>query len=262
MMAIDPNGKGRFAVVIPLYNHGKTVASVVESALSLNLPVIVVDDGSTDQGCRDLTPAEGLQVVRHDVNLGKGAALLTGFKAAAGIADWAITLDADGQHHPPDALEMMAAIPDGLRPIVIGNRKSMLDAGAPWTSRFGRGFSNFWIDMSAGPKVADSQSGFRIYPLPETMLLGVRARRYQFEIEVLVKAHWAGLPIVETPVRVVYPPDGQRVSHFRPFVDFMRNTGAFTRLIWRRVFGLTAVSIPGIDEMQTGADGHRSADEK
>jgi len=241
-MEKDPKDKGRFAVVIPVYNHGQTVASVVAGALALKLPVIVVDDGSSDRGCRDIARTAGIRIIRHAANTGKGAALVSGFRAAAGMADWAITLDADGQHHPEDALRLMQAIPDSLRPIVIGCRKAMLDAGAPWTSRFGKGFSNFWITMSGGPRVTDSQSGFRIYPLPEVLHLGVRAKRYQFEIEVLVKANWAGLPVIEAPVRVIYQTDVARVSHFRPFVDFMRNTGTFARLICRRVFGLTAIT--------------------
>ena len=97
-------------------------------------------------------------------------------------------MDGDGQHHPEDAQTLIRAIPTGIRPIVVGYRQEMSEAGAPWTSRFGRGFSNFWIRMAGGPLVTDSQSGLRVYPLPETLQLGVRARRYQFEVEVLVKA--------------------------------------------------------------------------
>ena len=111
----------------------------------------------------------------------------------------------------------------------------MLAEGAPWTSRFGRGFSNFWIRMAGGPRVTDSQSGFRIYPLPEVLGLGVKARRYQFEVEVLVKAAWHNLPVIEAPIRVTYQSKAERISHFHPFVDFMRNSGTFSRLITRRV---------------------------
>jgi hypothetical protein len=105
----------------------------------------------------------------------------------------------------------------------------------PWTSRFGRGFSNFWVRAAGGGRLTDSQSGLRVYPLPETLQLGVRARRFQFEVEVLAKAGWRGLPVKEVPVSVDYHPGGQRISHFRPFVDFCRNTGTFTRLIFQRV---------------------------
>jgi hypothetical protein len=121
------------------------------------------------------------------------------------------------------------------RCIVVGRRQGMDGPNTPWTSRFGRGFSNFWIRMAGGHAVRDSQSGLRAYPLPEVLGLGTRARRFQFEVEVLVRARWTGLPVVEVPVSVVYAPKGQRESHFRPFVDFWRNAGTFTRLIAERV---------------------------
>ncbi len=234
-MPANTSSNSRFAVIIPVYNHGSTLKAVAEAALALGWPVYVVDDGSTDQGSVGLANTPGLHLLRLEVNRGKGAALMTGFEAVAGQADWAITLDADGQHNPWEAHRLIGAIPQDQRAIIIGRRQQMAAEGAPWTSRFGRGFSNFWIRMAGGPRVIDSQSGFRIYPLPEVLHLGVAARRYQFEIEVLVKAAWSGLAVVETPISVRYEPKGRRISHFRPFVDFCRNTGTFARLITRRV---------------------------
>jgi hypothetical protein len=105
----------------------------------------------------------------------------------------------------------------------------------PWKSRFGRSFSNFWVRMCGGPSIGDSQSGFRLYPLPETMHLNVKARRFQFEVEVLVRAKWQGMPVLETPVRVTYDAEGERVSHYRGFVDFFRNAGTFSRLMLMRL---------------------------
>jgi hypothetical protein len=131
---------------------------------------------------------------------------------------------------------MIRSIPAGARLIVVGRRRGMDGADVPWTSRFGRGFSNFWVWMSGGPRLNDTQSGFRIYPLPETLDLNVRARRYQFEVEVLVKAHWADLSVEEAEIGATYPPGSGRISHFRPFVDFLRNTLVFARLIPQRLF--------------------------
>jgi hypothetical protein len=111
----------------------------------------------------------------------------------------------------------------------------MREANAPWTSRFGRGFSNFWVRVSGGPRMSDSQSGFRIYPIPECLDLEVKARRFQYEVEVLVMAHRKGIPVVEAPVRVKYETGLKKISHFRPFVDFWRNFGTFSRLICQRV---------------------------
>ena len=176
----------RFAVVIPVYNHSGTVVEVARNACRLGYPVIVVDDGSTDATTRQLQSIREICVLRHPHNRGKGAALLTGMAEAAKTADWAVCLDADGQHDPKDIAALVRAIPSGERPIVIG-RRGMMDA-APWTSRFGRKFSNFWVWISSGVHLNDTQSGFRIYPLPEVLDLDVRARRYQYEVEVLAKA--------------------------------------------------------------------------
>ena len=228
----------RAAVVIPVYNHEQMVAEVVQRALKLGFPVIVVDDGSTDATYERIRRIEGIRILRHRSNRGKGAALLTGFAVAAKLADWAITLDADGQHHPEDAQRLIDAIPEAQRPIIVGKRAGMLGADVPWTSRFGREFSNFWVRMSGGPAVADSQSGFRAYPLPECLHLGVSARRFQFEIEILVKATWRQIPVTEVPVRVSYRPGTGRISHFHPFFDFLRNTGLFSRLITSRILAL------------------------
>jgi len=225
----------RCAIVIPAYNHGAQVSGVVEKCLQLRLPVVVVDDGSTDSTPDVLASISGLTVIRHQKNQGKGASLLTGFAAVLPLADWAVTIDADGQHDPEDILSLIRAVPAGQRSLVIGRREDMEQKNVPWTSRWGRRFANFWVWTSCGRWLSDAQSGFRVYPLPETLRLGTRARRYQFEVEVLVLAVWRGIPIVEAPVHVIYGPREERVSHFRPWLDFWRNTRTFSRLIATRV---------------------------
>jgi len=230
--------KNRFAFVIPVYNHAGTVARVVQQAQAFRFPVFVVDDGSTDDTYERIKNIHGIQILRHEHNLGKGAAILTGFAAASAVADWAITVDADGQHYPQDAQKLIRAIPKKTRPIVVGAREGMVGKHVPWTSSFGRKFSNFWVRTSGGPKISDSQSGFRIYPLPEALNLKTKARRFQFEVEILVHAHRNGIPVIEAPISVHYNPEGGRISHFRPFVDFCRNSSTFSRLIFRRIFFL------------------------
>ena len=229
------NPNDRFAILIPVYNHAEGIVSVVERTRPVALPIWVVDDGSTDGTTTRLQSIAGITVLHHEKNLGKGAAILTGFEALQGTADWAITLDADGQHDPQDIPGLIRAIPQGLRPIVVGIREGMSGADVPWTSRFGRKFSNFWVRAAGGPVLSDTQSGMRIYPLPEAIRLGVAARRFQFEVEILVRARWQGIPVLEAPIGVSYAPGGRRVSHFRPFVDFCRNTGTFSRLIFLRI---------------------------
>jgi glycosyltransferase involved in cell wall biosynthesis len=224
------------SVIIPVYNHQDRVAEVIRQVLQLGLPVFVVDDGSTDGTPGVLATLKGITILRHPTNLGKGAALLTGFAAAANISDWALTLDADGQHLPQDCPAFLELVRRGERVIAVGTRQGMAGENVPWTSRFGRKFSNFWVWAAGGPWLADSQSGFRLYPLPEAMHLGVRARRYQFEVEILVKAQRSKIRTVEIPISVVYQPRGVRVSHFHPWLDFCRNSAAFSRLIFSRFF--------------------------
>jgi len=225
------------AVIIPVYNHGNQIDEVVRQTTKLGLPVFVVDDGSTDSTAEIIQAMDGISVLRHSVNRGKGAALLTGFAAAVEkMCDWAITLDGDGQHNPEDARKLLNAVNGGERCIVIGKRQGMEGKKTvPWTSRFGRKFSNFWVWIAGGPLVEDSQSGFRLYPIPEVLHLGTEARRYQFEVEILVKARQQGMEIKEAPVSVVYQPAGERVSHFRPWLDFWRNSATFSGLIFARV---------------------------
>lgn len=234
-----PTGEGgrpRFAFVIPVYNHPKTVAGVVAKVSAYGLPVFVVDDGSDDETRRVLDELGDVTLIRHDRNRGKGVALTTGLYAAAAVADWAVALDADGQHDPKDARALMAAAVELGRGVVVGNRLGMLGPHIPWTSRFGRGFSNFWVRASGGPRIGDSQSGYRVYPLPDVLQWGARSERFQWEVEILVRANWVGVPVREVDISVDYAPVGGRVSHFRPWTDFWRNSATFTGLIFRRLF--------------------------
>jgi len=236
-LPMDSSGidNSRVAVVIPVYNHEGKVAGVIEEARKLPWPLIVVDDGSTDGTYDRIKSISSITLVRHDRNRGKGAAILTGFAVAATRADWAITMDADGQHHPEDAWNLIRVVPPGVRAIVVGQREGMDHRHVPWSSRFGRKFSNFWVRASGGPDIGDTQSGFRLYPLPEAMDLNVRSRRFQFEVEILARAKWRGLSVLSAPVGVTYQREGERVSHYRGFVDFCRNTGTFSRLIFTRL---------------------------
>ncbi len=230
----------RPAIIIPVYNHSSQIAEVVGHAQKLGLPVFVVDDGSTDSTSKIIGEIEGITFLRHSVNQGKGAAILTGLNAALEhTCDWAVTLDGDGQHNPEDSNTLLHTVKNGERCIVIGSRQGMKNnRNVPWTSRFGRTFSNFWVWVAGGPWVQDSQSGFRLYPIPETLRLETKARRYQFEVEILVKAHQQGIKIKEAPVQVIYQGKGKRISHFRPWHDFLRNSVTFSGLIWTRICSL------------------------
>jgi glycosyltransferase involved in cell wall biosynthesis len=226
----------RFAFVIPVFRYVEKLAQVVAQAKAFHAPIFVVDDGCEEPSRKVLDQITGVTILRHQTNLGKGAAVLTGMNAAALQADWVVTLDADGQHHPDDTQRFLDAIHHLPRGILVGHRQGMSSQVAPWTSRFGRRFSNFWVRASGGPKIQDSQSGFRCYPLPECLTLGCKSQRFQWEVEILVLAQWKGLPVFEVPIQVSYEPKEIRVSQFRPWVDFWRNSATFGRLIFKRLF--------------------------
>jgi glycosyltransferase involved in cell wall biosynthesis len=233
------DARSAFAFVIPVYNHARNIEHVVCAALEAGAPVVVVDDGSSDETKDIVARLSQAVVVRHSENRGKGAAILTGLLTAGAApvqARFAVTVDGDGQHDPDDARRLLAELwaEDVREPrscLVLGNRAGMDATHVPWTSRAGRKFSGFWVWASGGPMLEDSQSGFRVYPIAETLALPTRARRFEFEVEVLVQARRAGIEIREIPVTVAYDPPGGRVSHFRPWRDFGRNSATFTRLI-------------------------------
>ncbi len=230
----------KVAIVIPVYNHGTRISDVVHKTVALGYPLFVVDDGSTDATAVILAAMENenITVLTHSQNRGKGAALLTGFQAAQKSCGWAVSIDADGQHKPEDIEKLLQARKNDQRAIIIGKRQGMDETHVPWTSKAGRKFSNFWVWVSGGPMVSDSQSGFRLYPLPEVLALEVQARRFQYEVEVLVKAHQKKIPIMETAVQVVYQKGAERISHFHPWQDFLRNSATFSRLILQRIFSV------------------------
>ena len=239
-------------VVIPVYNHATTLRMVAAGALA-HAPVLVVDDGSTDlepphRPCEPGTtphpeafdadhPLRGLPILyaRHAENKGKGKAILTGAFIARELGfSHIVTIDADGQHDPEDIPVFLRAISEHPLALFVGKR-DFASAVVPGSSRFGRAFSNFWFKVQTGKEVGDSQSGFRAYPLAVLENLSLTESHYSFEIEVLVRAAWAGFTVADLPVRVYYPPSHERVSHFRPFMDNFRLTVLNTRLTIRAI---------------------------
>lgn len=206
-------------VVIPCYDHPRTVAAVARAAAEF-CPVIVVDDGSRPP----LPAATAATVVRLDINAGKGAALRAGFLRACELGHThAITMDADGQHFAADLPRFMAAAraqPDAL---IVGVR-DFFAAGCPTHRRRSNAVSSFWFHAETGVRLKDTQCGFRCYPLALTRELRARSGGYAFELEFLVRAAWLEVPLVATPVACSYDPEQIRRSHFHPVKDLARIT--------------------------------------
>lgn len=222
--------------VVPAYQAEKSVAAVVrglfDALASESSPLIlVVDDGSTD-GTSAAASAAGARVVRHAQNQGKGRALRTGFGALleAG-ADAAVCVDADGQHPPEEAVRL-ARNPAARNALVLGVRDLVRD-GAPPANIFSNRFSNRFLSFALGRHLSDTQCGLRRYPLPETLALGGRAEGYGYEAELILRASLLGWNIVEMPVRVIYPPEGERVTHFHSVRDP-------ARIVYRVLFTLAS----------------------
>ncbi len=226
------NAPVRILVVIPVYNHGRTLAQVVRECRTIHEHVIVVDDGSTDLS-EDLVRGLEVPVLRHTHNQGKGQALMTG--ARYGLDNGfthMVSMDADCQHRPKDFFRFKSAVAEDPTALIVG-RRDFSSTWVPRSSRFGRQFSNFWFRVQTGRSAGDAQSGFRAYPLFVLDQLSLAANRYDFEVEVLVKAAWAGIPVKAIDIGVHYQPSGQRVSHFKLFLDNLRLTRLNTRLTLR-----------------------------
>ncbi|MDR1879827.1 MAG: DUF2062 domain-containing protein [Tannerellaceae bacterium] len=209
-------------VVVPTYNNAGTLGKVLEDVLACGLPVIVVNDGSTDRTAEVLEAFPGVCVAGYPKNRGKGFALRTGLAEAARQGyRYAITLDSDGQHLAgdiPSFLEAVAEHPDSL---LIGARDLSAE-NMPGENTFANRFSNFWFTLETGLRLSDTQSGFRLYPLRRLAGMRFFTTGYELELEVIVRAAWRGMRVANIPVGVYYPPAGERVSHFRPLRDFAR----------------------------------------
>ncbi len=229
-------------VLVPTYNNAGTVADVVNEILNYTSHVIVVNDGSTDNTAEILAAfGNKIQLVTYKENQGKGTALKRGFKKAVELGyDYAITIDSDGQHYPSDIPLFVKAIVENPGCIIIGERDlSNVDINVK--SSFANKFSNFWFAVQTGRRLNDTQTGFRAYPLKNMYGLSLLTSRYEAELELLVFAAWNGVDIIPIPIRVYYPPQSQRVSHFRPTLDFTRISILNTVLCFGAVlYGLPA----------------------
>jgi predicted LPLAT superfamily acyltransferase/glycosyltransferase involved in cell wall biosynthesis len=226
----------RTCFVVPCYNHGEDAVRTVRRLLGHGLAVYLVDDGSSAGEAAHLAALASAEPIVHLIvlpaNSGKGAAVTAGLRSAraAGFTH-ALQVDADGQHDlsvVPAFLEASVAHP---KSVVCG--QPVYDDSMPSLRRVARHLTHIWVWFETlSFEIRDSMCGFRVYPLIETMQVIVGARippRMSFDIEVLVRLNWAGVPSVWLPVPVTYPQEGR--SHFRPLLDNLLITWSHTRLV-------------------------------
>lgn len=236
--SLDRELNMRVLIAIPVYNHGGTLRMVVSQAVATGYPVLVVDDGSTDGGIETLVDLD-CRIYRMGSNCGKGAAIL----AAARIADQdgfkaMVTVDADGQHNPGEVENLVKAAANSSWPALVIGARQMIQDTVPGSSHFGRDFSNFWVRLECGADLSDTQSGMRLYPVREILQLQLNRRRYDFEVEAIVKLVWAGVAVSSVDVTVHYPDKKERISHFHKLFDNARLSLLHASLVIRRLLPL------------------------
>lgn len=211
-------------ILIPHYNHADAFESVMADLAPYNIPIIVVEDGSSPIDRQKVASVgerhTGTIVVQHEVNRGKGAAVISGIRAAARAGyTHAVQIDADGQHQlsdTPRLIEAAAAAPETL---ILGT--PIFGADAPWERIYFRKIAAFFVWLETGScSVDDSMCGFRVYPVEKTAHVVntfTLDERMGFDTEVIVRLMWQGVAVRNMPIQVNYPRDG--ISHYRYWQD-------------------------------------------
>lgn len=225
-------------IVVPVFNHAKPVLELVEKISTYLVPCLLVDDGS-EPTCRlalealQQEHAAFVQVVHLPENQGKGAAVMTGLRKAAELEyTHVLQIDADGQHEPAD---IHGFLEDAKRhPYDIINGCPIYDESVPKLRLYGRYATHIWVWINTlSFEIRDSMCGFRVYPLASIIPLINKkniGKRMDFDIDIIVRAHWSGIRICNHPTRVTYPVDG--VSHFDAIHDNIRISKMHTKFFF------------------------------
>ena len=228
-------GREKIFIVVPVYNHAGTLRNVVQGVLAEHDQVLVVDDGSTEPVAAQL---DGLAVtlIQHEQNQGKGGSVEDGSSLGTGAGHDPYDQPRCGRAASPGRLAaVFCRHCRGSGSLVCRPSSDFSVENIPGSSRFGRKFSNFWLRVQTGIRLKDTQSGFRAYPLLIFKYLNFWTSRYNFEVEVMVRAAWAGVHLKDVDIRVYYPPADERVSHFHGFLDNWRLSLLNTHLTMRSV---------------------------
>ena len=226
--------QNKVIVVIPTYNNPHTIKDVVNDVLAHGYEVIVVDDGSEHevQNLFNAKEQESIHFVRHQINQGKGKAIISGTRKAKELGyRYLLSMDGDGQHLASQAHLLIDVCHEDE--IIIGARNFQL-ANVPLGSKFGRWFSNIWAQLNTGKKITDSLSGYRIYPV-SILELPIETKKFDWEMEVLIRHAQAGKNIKEVPIECYYPLAEERVSHFRNFEDTMSIVWVHLQILYDRL---------------------------
>lgn len=232
----------QFAILIPAYNEAATIADVIESSLKLTPHVIVVNDASQDN-TSNLVQQSNALLLEHSENKGKASALLTGFQKAIELdMDYVITLDGDGQHNPENIPTLISAFKAYPGQLIIAARLENRE-NAPKARLLANKIADFWVSWAASCSIADSQSGFRLYPtalLKQLQFHSTNPSGFVFESEVLIDAAANGFRFIFVPIASCYP-TLRRASHFRPGFDITQITLMVAKKLLKK-----GLNLPGL----------------
>lgn len=214
-VALDPLTLQNFLVILPAYNESRFIERLVNDLRALSVPLLVVDDGSSD-GTGELAEAAGATVIRMDGNKGKGFALAAGFEYAwEGGYDAVVTMDSDGQHDPRDVMRFFDVYNRTGIPVLVGNRifdrKRM-----PWIRRVTNDRMSHMLNRRMKQYIADTQNGFRLYQTDVINMVRSESTGFAAESEILLKLDEIGIRMGSVPVAAIY---GSEKSHIRPLHD-------------------------------------------
>lgn len=222
--------------IIPTYRHAARLDQLTQRLRSVCGTIFIVDDGNVGVDRDRLTvlhaPSEGIEVLRREVNGGKGSAMQHGFREAIARGySHALQIDADGQHDVGDAPRFVEAARRHPTALICG--QAVFDDAVPKIRKYGRYLTHVcvWIE-TLSLDIADSMCGFRIYPLQAVQAVIGTSRigeRMDFDTEIAVRLHWAGTPVISLPTRVLYPPDN--CSNFRMLHDNVLISAMHARLL-------------------------------
>jgi glycosyltransferase involved in cell wall biosynthesis len=234
------SGTSRFSpcVVVPVYNHTAAVLPLLARLRLLDLPCILVDDGSGTADHEPLVEAQRRQaawveMVRHPENRGKGAAVITGLRVAAqrGFTH-AVQIDGDGQHRPEEIPRFLDVARRKPQALIIG--RAVFDTSVPTVRKIGRYATHIWVWINTLSRdIRDGMCGLRVYPVVATLAVAdavALGSRMEFDVEVAVRLSWQGVPVISLATPVIYPRGG--VSHFRLWHDNLRISAKHAQLFF------------------------------
>lgn len=223
------SSRAQIPVIIPsLEPRPSLLAYIVELKALGFTKIVLVDDGSGEAFSKIFENAQrehGCEVITHPVNLGKGAALKSAFAHVASTSSHAgvVTADADGQHSAFDVAKVADALlehdPAKKNRLILGTR-TFGTKDVPWKSRFGNTLTSLLVKLLFGKFISDTQTGLR--GIPASMLESqkeIRGDRFEYEMGALFYALTKKVPIIEIPIKTIYPGGENKETHFRPLVD-------------------------------------------